>query len=346
MKSPGSLVVFPAYADNPFLTMLLSSAREAGWRMQWPVSLADFITVARELGSGDALHLNWTSEVTQRPRTSVGAARNIRRFLRALDGARARGARMVWTIHNAIAHDARNATQDRQLQQELAKRADAIHIMNRGTALLVDFALPAERVHYLPHPSYLGVYGTAPATSDARAALGIDDDALAVLLLGHMKPYKGALDLLAAAGTVSRPLNLMLAGRGDWRAIDRTRGSLRVVEYRDYVPDAELPTWFAAADVAVLPYRRILNSGSAMLAATFGVPVVMPDEGSVVAEYGRQPWVVTYDRDQPVDGIRSVLDDTTVDWASRGREAIAFAEKVRPERISKSFLKLLVDSTV
>ena len=43
----------------------------------------------------------------------------------------------------------------------------------------------------------------------------------------------------------------------------------------------EMQVFLRAADIAVLPYLRTLNSGVLMLALSFGLPVVVPDEGSL-----------------------------------------------------------------
>ena len=46
-----------------------------------------------------------------------------------------------------------------------------------------------------------------------------------------------------------------------------------------YIPDEELQHVMSAADVVVLPYLRILSSGAAMLALSFGRPVIAPRQG-------------------------------------------------------------------
>ena len=336
-----TLLVFPAYDDNPYLGILYGRVHVDGWKVRSVVPLPEFLREAAQLGRGDAIHLHWTAQVTQSARTPWGASRNLRRMLAAVDAARERGVRVIWTIHNAISHDARNATQDARLQRALAARADAAHIMNPATAELVDFSLPADRIHRIPHPSYRGAYPEPPTRTAARERLGVAPDSLAVLMLGHMKPYKGVLDLVAAVRGLERPVTLMLAGGGDWRAIDAAAAGLALIAHRDYVPTEEIPIWFAAADVTVLPYRRVLNSGSAMLAATFGVPVVMPDEASVLADYGDQEWVVAFDRTQPVDGIRAVLEDASIDWAAKGERAGEFAAAVPPDAVADGFRELL-----
>ena len=50
-----------------------------------------------------------------------------------------------------------------------------------------------------------------------------------------------------------------------------------VTLHLDWVPDAEVPALLAAADVVVLPFRRVSTSGSALLALCHGRPLIVPD---------------------------------------------------------------------
>ena len=47
----------------------------------------------------------------------------------------------------------------------------------------------------------------------------------------------------------------------------------------DHIPDEELQVYFNAADACVLPYRRATTSGAALLAFSFGKPIVAPALG-------------------------------------------------------------------
>jgi glycosyltransferase involved in cell wall biosynthesis len=47
------------------------------------------------------------------------------------------------------------------------------------------------------------------------------------------------------------------------------------------IEDGELQIFLNAADVVVLPYDRILNSGSALLGLSFGRPVLVPGIGAM-----------------------------------------------------------------
>ena len=40
--------------------------------------------------------------------------------------------------------------------------------------------------------------------------------------------------------------------------------------------DADLPLYYQAADIAILPYKAIFNSGSALMCVSQGLPVLLP----------------------------------------------------------------------
>ena len=44
-----------------------------------------------------------------------------------------------------------------------------------------------------------------------------------------------------------------------------------------YIPDDEIPAYYGAADIVVLPYRKIYQSGVLLMAMSFGVPVLTSD---------------------------------------------------------------------
>ena len=51
--------------------------------------------------------------------------------------------------------------------------------------------------------------------------------------------------------------------------------------YFEFVQAAEMQRFMRAADLIVLPYREILNSGSVMLALSFSRPVLVPAFGAL-----------------------------------------------------------------
>src|SRR5262245_24944430 len=61
------------------------------------------------------------------------------------------------------------------------------------------------------------------------------------------------------------------------REIVRERTLLRM----EFIPDEEMELYLKAADVTVLPYTRIFQSGVLFLAYSFGLPVIASDVGSL-----------------------------------------------------------------
>jgi glycosyltransferase involved in cell wall biosynthesis len=82
------------------------------------------------------------------------------------------------------------------------------------------------------------------------------------------------------------------------------------------VPDDRLQVVLRAADVVVLPYRTILNSGTALLALSFDVPIVVPALGAM-SDLERDvgsDWVRTYD-----GTIRPSVLEEAIEWARAPR---------------------------
>ena len=61
----------------------------------------------------------------------------------------------------------------------------------------------------------------------------------------------------------------------------------------EFVPDEDTELYFKAADVVVLPYTEIFQSGVLVLGYSFGLPVIATDVGSLKDDIveGRTGWV-------------------------------------------------------
>jgi glycosyltransferase involved in cell wall biosynthesis len=58
----------------------------------------------------------------------------------------------------------------------------------------------------------------------------------------------------------------------------------RIIQRIEYVPDEQTELFFKAADVLVLPYTHIFQSGVLFLGYSFGLPVIATDVGSLKLE--------------------------------------------------------------
>ncbi len=350
---PTRIVIFPAWQDNPYLNLLHLATGAAGYWLDRVKTLEDALASIAEDPGDTILHMNWTSPICQETPDPLEARARVDRFVGALEEGVAAGLKIIWTVHNALPHDVIHRELELELHEALARLAHAVHVINPGTADAVapHYALPAERTRCIPHSSYQGVYGSPIERATARRRFGLADDELAVLFLGQLRPYKGVLDLLHAVSPAQRRrggrIVLLLAGKArpeEVAALDAAMPlDVRIVRHFAYVPDGQAPWWFGAADLVALPYRNILNSGSMLLAQTFGAPVLVPDEPHVVAQYGDERWVRVYDRSRPVEALVEALAAAPIDDAEGRQAAFDAARAWSPYRMSQAMLQLVRD---
>ena len=122
-----------------------------------------------------------------------------------------------------------------------------------------------------------------PARDDAKRVLGLEGRNVA-LFFGHVRPFKGLDIALRAWPEVTSDVTLLVAGEAWWKSEDdyrRTTNDERVrFEFR-FIPDAEIATYFAAADVVLAPYRIEAQSGVALTAFHFARPVIATRVGGL-----------------------------------------------------------------
>jgi len=197
--------------------------------------------------------------------------------------------RIVWTVHNVLPHQAITSN-DLAVRRRLARIADAVIVHSTSTLpALAAAGIIVSDTTVIPHPSYVGRYPSGATRSASREWLGVPADAAVCLFFGRIEPYKNVPALIAAfsvvaaaqpdaylvvAGACKDPalraeLTTMLA------SVDRAKAELRRIN------DDELGSFFAAADVVACPFLDVTTSGSAMLALSFGVPIVAPRIGAL-----------------------------------------------------------------
>lgn len=207
------------------------------------------------------------------------------------------GRKVVLTAHNVNAgkRDSHDSLINRVSLGVQYRLADHIFVHSEGMKreLCGDFSVGSDAVSVITIGRNNSVADTALTSRDAKQRLGIRDDDRAVLFFGHIGPYKGleflvdAFQQLAAGNPDYR---LMIVGKCDpgcenyWRevheAIRSHSSGGRVIQRIEFVPDAETEVYFKAADVLVLPYTHVSQSGVLITGYRFGLPAIASDVGS------------------------------------------------------------------
>lgn len=127
-------------------------------------------------------------------------------------------------------------------------------------------------------------FETLPVQTEARRQLGLPTDCPLLLYVGFSTPRKGVEYLAQALRMMRTPACLVMVGKWDTLYQERFLAALDDIRSRvyitGYVPDADLPTYFAAADVFVLP-TLLEGFGIPLVEAmAAGIPVITTTGGS------------------------------------------------------------------
>jgi glycosyltransferase involved in cell wall biosynthesis len=272
----------------------------------------------------------------------------------------AAGGRIVYTVHNLDPHEGAGPA-DRWGTARLLRLADAVHVHDASTAQEVATRFGRRAgVAIIPHGHYLGCYPNTIGRDEARQRLGLPAGAFVYVTLGLLRPYKGLEELLPAfrqtlqtlraseTRRVSQPEEanaiLLLAGQPGSAEYAETLAALaggdpriRLTPY--FVPPEDVQLYLNAADVCVLPYRQITTSGAALLAFSFGVPVIAPAIGAfpnLLAD-GRG---VLYDPAAPAGLALALAGTYRRNWQGTQAKILAWVAQFDWQKIGKSMAEV------
>lgn len=301
----------PEYHDNPrlnFLNLRGDQDSNAGLRSKVFRILVYYFRLVRYAATAKPkiLHILWNNKFLHFDRTLLTG------YYKLL------GKKIVLTVHNVNAgkRDNNDTAFNRftlRIQYRLADHL-FVHTEKMKQELMQEFGVPAQRITIIP----LGINNSVPNTNltpgEAKRRLRIRDGEKVLLFFGRITPYKGLEYLVTAFQRIlSRGGNyrLIVAGRpekgceGYWTPIQEALHegvqSGRVLLRAEHIPDDETEIYFKAADVLVLPYRDIYQSGILFLGYSFGLPAVASDVGSLKEEIDEGKTGFIFKPEDPAD---------------------------------------------
>jgi glycosyltransferase involved in cell wall biosynthesis len=252
----------------------------------------DMLAYRRAAAAADVVHFQWLTvqpvDVHLLPRTRP----------------------LVLTAHDVLPREPRRG--QLAAQRRLYERVDAIVVHSEhGRARLVDaLGLDARTVRVIPHGAFTHLRDV-PGEQGLPAELAAVEKPV-VLFFGLLRPYKG-LDVLLDAWSAARlDAELWIVGmpRMDIAPL-RAAAPPSVRWVPRFVPDRELAAYFRRADLVVLPYREIDQSGVLFTALAFGAPLVLSAVGGFpeVAADGAAALVAPGDARALAGELRRLLGD-------------------------------------
>jgi glycosyltransferase involved in cell wall biosynthesis len=197
---------------------------------------------------------------------------------------------VVWTVHNKHHHERKYPRVERVVNELAFLVVDGISVKceNARRVLKNEYlTAKSEKMYVAPDGNYISAYQNEVSTNDARTELGIGDDKFVFLFFGLIREYKGVPELISAFQDVVKPdMELWIVGNptsNEYQSeLEMSLQSTPNTYTRfGFIESENVQHYMNAADVLVLPYRSILNSGSVHLGLSFGMPIITPQIGCI-----------------------------------------------------------------
>jgi len=271
-----------------FLNLYGSHATNARFTQKLSKVLAYYTKLIRYVASSSPriLHILWNNKFELLDRTILML------YYKAL------GKKIAFTAHNVnqAKRDAKDSWFNRVTLKMQYRLCDHIfvHTQKMKSELCEDFAVAERAVTVIRFPINNALPDTELTSIEAKRRLGLRDDERVILFFGRVRPYKGIEYLLDAfrllQANTQEQYRLIVAGeaiKGCEDYLLELQNSVRaefdreqVIWRTHFIPDDEVEMYLKAADVLVLPYKEIFQSGVLFLAYAFGLPVIATDVGS------------------------------------------------------------------
>lgn len=338
------IITFPGYTDstkieNPYQSLLYTEI------LSESVVVDDFTANNIFKKKYDIIHIHWPESNRLSKKLKLALTYSFG-FLFLISIAKLKGAKLVWTVHNLKPHENKWPTIQKLHFAIFTWMVNGLIVMNNYTITQVCNYyknLAGKPARIIKHGNYKRYYLNTVNKEDAKALLKIEEGTKVCLFFGQLRAYKGLEELITVFQTIPDQ-NFLLLIVGSIRKSDGDYGeklrnlitSDTVILKDEFIKNNDIQLYMNAADVVILPYKNILNSGALLLALSFNKPVILPLSPSVEEfqqEYGDN-WICTYKKLEPdtitrfvnerKDDGAQILDMSDSDWKLIAERTIDF----------------------
>ncbi|MBD5434839.1 MAG: glycosyltransferase family 4 protein [Treponema sp.] len=197
--------------------------------------------------------------------------------------------KIVHTAHNVLPHD--SGSKYKKIYRKIYNFVDKIivHVEITKTEICNEFNCEEGKIDVIPH-GYLPSKFKLENTNDSFFTFSF---------IGFLSDYKGLDILLDVWCNTPAILNnekcrLVIAGAGNLPCLNTIPNDKNIVLENYFHTDEELAKIVAETDVAVLPYRKISQSGVLLTFIAEHIPVIVSDIGGLTQpfEQGKIGWIL------------------------------------------------------
>jgi len=292
LPSRKGVAFFPSLKElssNPYWTILASALEKAGVIFYNSPDLFTWNWLVNNRNLVKVLHIHFIRQFYTSGKPGQVRFLYVLRFGFDILLARGLGYRILFTLHDLEQRiQVRPVWVDDLAYRIVIKLSHGVivHCMEAGRLLFQKYGRH-HNVFVIDHPNYIGWYPNTITRGAARRKLTLAEDSIVFTFFGGIYLNKGIEILIQAfRKTRERNFRLVIAGKVSKSSEtysqalkEMARGDERISFYFNYIPDDEVQVFMNATDIVVLPFTKILTSGSTILAMSFGRPVIIPKVG-------------------------------------------------------------------
>lgn len=294
------IVFFPDWSKrNPYQKLLYSSlAKKYSLRIQGYSERffsSEMLYGLRQ--QFDVVHVHWLHVFMDFTKSDGDA-----KFIGELEKIKELGYKIIYTAHNIISHDSEFLERERAFRRRAIQYFDRVLVHGElaKQRVINEIGADPRKVYIVPHGSYEGYYPNYVNKDIARSYFDIGGHDFVFLFFGNIKAYKGVEELIEAYSRLRKKrkdIKLIIAGRvfekDAGKYIEKAVKKDSSIIFRPgFIEESDVQFYFNAANVVILPYKKILTSGAAILSFSFKKPILAPREGLLpeLTSHGEQGW--------------------------------------------------------
>ncbi len=192
--------------------------------------------------------------------------------------------KVISIMDNVIPHEQRFF--DKPFTKYYIDSNDAFVVLSDSVGNDLKQLRPNAKVITIPHPVY-NHFGQKTTRQEAIEKLNLLPGKKNLLFFGLIRDYKGLDILIDAFSLLDDSYQLIIAGEpygsfeGYQKQIATSKAVSRIKLFTKYIDDSQVPLFFSAADLTVLPYKTATQSGISAISYHFEVPLLTTNVGGL-----------------------------------------------------------------
>lgn len=280
------LYYYPFWDEkNPYLNKVYGGISDLNGRGTIIDAIVRCMNVKNQV---TVFHLHWTDLYIQKANIldKVEAHRAAYYYIYLFELFRKLGGKLVWTMHNFHPHELNYITPEKILMDGILKYSNHIIVhTDEGRRYLLDnYKFDEKKIIIARHGHYIGCYKDDLSISQSRESFELHENEIHFVFFGQVRAYKGIEQLIQAFNKLALEYNnirLTIAGsfpdksyKEQLLAMVESQSNNLIMFKEGFIKDDELQRYVKSSDFIVLPYKKILTSGSILLALSFASPVI------------------------------------------------------------------------